>query len=326
MYKKSIIGVMLFALAIVPGAYAFADNDHEDVHTTSATSLEIQDIDNQIKNLKDQIEMLQKKRAELLASSGNTKKEEKNNSKKYCREFRSQLRQGMKDDDVIALQEYLAEDSSLYPEGLVTGFFGPATRAALIRFQLKNGVEGVGELGPQTRALLMMKIKTRCGTVVLPSVPITFPTSTQATSTSGLFKITLCHKPGTIDQQTLDVPISAYFGHLQHGDKIGSCTTTPPTPTDTTPPVLSELSAQNIGGAGATIHWLSNEAATSKVWYATTTNLTGAPMVENTSLVTTHDVVLSGLTASTTYYYMIESKDAAGNTSTSSQTSFSTTN
>ncbi|MEK7473486.1 MAG: serine hydrolase [Patescibacteria group bacterium] len=59
--------------------------------------------------------------------------------------------------DVRRLQEILARDSEVYPEGLVTGRFLPLTLAAVKRFQVKHGVAkpgvlGYGVVGPATRA------------------------------------------------------------------------------------------------------------------------------------------------------------------------------
>jgi hypothetical protein len=36
-------------------------------------------------------------------------------------------------------------------------------------------------------------------------------------------KVTICHKPGTPDEQTKEVPKSAVNGHLGHGDQLGPC-------------------------------------------------------------------------------------------------------
>lgn len=320
LYTKGIIALLVLGFVAGPVSYVSAHDDDNDAAMASSPSPEVQQINQQIKNLQSQIDDLKKKRATLL---GNIK-EEKKEQKKFCREFRKQLRSGMKDDEVEALQEALIAESLLSADAM-TGFFGPMTRAALIKFQTQNGLPGAGEVGPATRALLMMKLKTRCGTINLPSIPVNFPTSTTSTTTGNVIKLTMCHKPGTNEQQTIEIPISAYFGHLQHGDKLGACGTTPP-PADVTAPVLTELSAQNVATTSAKIRWVSNEPATSKVWYATSTNLSGAAMIENTSLVSVHEIMLTSLNASTTYYYKVESKDAAGNIATSSSASFTTTN
>ena len=51
-------------------------------------------------------------------------------------------------------------------------------------------------------------------------------------------KVTICHKPGTPDEQTKAVSQSAVDRHLDHGDRLGACetptTTTTETPTTTT--------------------------------------------------------------------------------------------
>ena len=46
----------------------------------------------------------------------------------------------------------------------------------------------------------------------------------------------------------------------------------------------------------------------------------------NGTLLTNHSVNLASLTASTTYYIVVASKDAVNNLATSSQTSFTTSN
>src|SRR5918998_2855002 len=51
-------------------------------------------------------------------------------------------------------------------------------------------------------------------------------------------KVTICHKPGTPAEKTMEVPKSAVDGHLRHGDHRGPCetetTTTTAAPTTTT--------------------------------------------------------------------------------------------
>ena len=64
--------------------------------------------------------------------------------------------------EVRCLQEFLkVQSQEIYPEGLVTGFFGPLTRAAVIRFQEKYAQDillplglkkGTGFVGPSTRS------------------------------------------------------------------------------------------------------------------------------------------------------------------------------
>ncbi len=61
--------------------------------------------------------------------------------------FTTFLRVGMNNQDVTKLQTFLSRDTSLYPEGLVTGYFGPLTEQAAIRFQEKYANEILKPLG-----------------------------------------------------------------------------------------------------------------------------------------------------------------------------------
>lgn len=63
-------------------------------------------------------------------------------------------------DDVSLVQRWLSQDTTIYPEGLVTGYFGPLTLSAVKKFQTKHGIAtdgepGYGIVGPKTRAKLM---------------------------------------------------------------------------------------------------------------------------------------------------------------------------
>lgn len=71
----------------------------------------------------------------------------------------SYMKSDSKGDDVKKLQKILAQDKSVYPEGLITGYFGPMTLSAVKKFQVKYGIakpgdDGYGHVGPKTRAVL----------------------------------------------------------------------------------------------------------------------------------------------------------------------------
>lgn len=71
-----------------------------------------------------------------------------------------QLDPGSRDGEVRLLQEFLAKDPSVYPEGLVTGYYGPLTTAAVGRFQRKYDIYPSGHVGPETAAKINELIKT----------------------------------------------------------------------------------------------------------------------------------------------------------------------
>ncbi|OHA20568.1 MAG: hypothetical protein A2849_03090 [Candidatus Taylorbacteria bacterium RIFCSPHIGHO2_01_FULL_51_15] len=78
----------------------------------------------------------------------------------------SQLDFGDRGPEVTELQAYLATSASIYPEGLVTGYFGQLTKAAVERFQTAQGIisqgtpatTGYGRVGPLTQAAINTKL------------------------------------------------------------------------------------------------------------------------------------------------------------------------
>ena len=93
-------------------------------------------------------------------------------------------------------------------------------------------------------------------------------------------------------------------------------------PSDTTPPVISNVQATAITASGATITWSTDEPADSVVEYGLTTSYGSS--VSNTTDVTNHSLPLTGLTGNTLYHYRVKSTDAAGNMTTSADHSFQT--
>lgn len=63
----------------------------------------------------------------------------------------SQLDPGENNADVTSLQTFLKDNASVYPEGLVTGYFGSLTTLAVNRFQALYGFEQASRVGPLTR-------------------------------------------------------------------------------------------------------------------------------------------------------------------------------
>jgi len=92
---------------------------------------------------------------------------------------------------------------------------------------------------------------------------------------------------------------------------------------DTQPPIISSVAATSITASAATIDWNTDEASDSQVEYGLTTSY-GNTTPLNASLVISHSVSLSGLSANTLYHYRVRSKDAAGNLATSADGTFTT--
>lgn len=65
-------------------------------------------------------------------------------------QLKSELQYGMAGTDVALLQEYLAGDRKIYPEAIITGYFGSLTKNAVQRFQNNACIEPTGSVGPKT--------------------------------------------------------------------------------------------------------------------------------------------------------------------------------
>ncbi len=281
--------------------------------STKAVEVSTTSLEEFIQLLKQQIEALRVKILELqedLVSLKDAKKEVKEVTKEIKETIRinKRLWRGMSNEDVRLLQEILATDPEIYPEGLITGYFGPLTERAVKRFQKKMGVEQVGLVGPKTLAKINELL-------------------TEGAGSSGKVPPGLLIAPG-IQKKISFVPQPLPGQELPPGiakklevDEVA--TSTP----DITSPVISEISATSTIATSTRVTWVTDEEADSKVWYSTSTQFvitTSTLMVSSSALVTNHDLTLSDLTATTTYYYMVSSSDGEGNAATSSEQSLTT--
>lgn len=285
---------MLVGILAIP-TFAFAQST-----TTPQTTEQLQA---QMTSLLAQISALQ---AQLK-----TVKEQATQVQKDLKLTRS-LSLGSEGDDVKSLQQWLSQFPDIYPEGKVTGHYGKLTEKAIKRYQKKYGLEQAGRIGPKTRE----HMNNMWG----HDKDDKKDNKDDDNDGKGKGKIEVCH-----EGHTITVAERALKAHLAHGDVKGECGTATTTP-DTTAPIISNISATPTT-TSALVSWTTNEVANSKVLYATTSPVVGAGnvlAVENASNVTSHSLMLTGLTASTTYYYIVISKDAAGNTATSTQGSFVT--
>jgi len=92
---------------------------------------------------------------------------------------------------------------------------------------------------------------------------------------------------------------------------------------DNTGPVISSITSGTPATTIATTTWTTNESANSQVAYGLT-NAYGATTTLDATMVTSHSVVLTGLTAGTVYHYRVVSTDASGNTTYSTDNTFTT--
>lgn len=103
----------------------------------------IKQLQARIEELKRQIAQLQMQRALQITYQ----------SSSSCSLFTNDLYYGMNSNEVKCLQQFLANlGSDIYPEKLITGYYGPLTTAAVKRYQAKYNLPQTGYFGPLTRA------------------------------------------------------------------------------------------------------------------------------------------------------------------------------
>lgn len=186
----------------------------------------------------------------------------------YAATISTNLSFGSRGASVIELQRFLAADPAIYPQGLVTGYFGPLTRAAVARYQTRVGITPtLGIVGPITR-----------------------------THINGMLALGLGAN-GAIGGAAPDV---------------------------NAPLISGEGVATSTGSA--TIFWKTSEPARHRVLYNTIFPFlySTAPNVVSGSINEQASLTLTGLAPNTTYFYVLESTDLAGNVMLTSARTFRT--
>lgn len=199
------------------------------------------------------------------------------------------LRVGSRGSEVVVIQTLLKGIPDIYPEGLVTGYFGKATEAAVKRFQKKYGLEQVGFTGPKTREKL--------NTLLVVLIPAAVPTPSAV----------LAPAPAITPAPT-PTPVLP---------------STPLVPADVTPPVVRLLTAGSIAKDRVVVSWVTNEPGDSRVEYGMNAIYDNIPLVDAT-FSKSHMVRITGLASGVSYGFRVTSRDAAGNTSISDNMAFRT--
>ena len=156
-YKKISFLFLLACVMLTPSAFVSAD--HTNAHT-------IETLQAQITSLMAQIADLQKRIADSTEGNGGSTRVP-TIVPAVCPRFTYNFYLGMDDTEtggqVTELQNILAADSEIYPEALITGYYGPLTEQAVRRYQKRHSIvssgspdtTGYGVVGPATRGKLV---------------------------------------------------------------------------------------------------------------------------------------------------------------------------
>lgn len=217
-------------------------------------------------------------------------------------------------------------------DGVNTGTAKPGYTPYTYPHPLRNGTTTTPPPPPDTSA---PSIPTNLSANAISSsqINLSWNASTDDTAVSGyrVFRggtqiatvaATTYSNTGLTAATTYVYAVAAYDAAGNVSGQSASVSATTLAVADTTPPIISAISATNISTSGATITWTTNEPSDSLVRYGTTPYTGSTPL--NATLVTSHTVTLTGLVAGTLYNYRVESKDASGNLATSGNFTFTT--
>lgn len=109
-----------------------------------------------------------------------------------------QLDIGDRNSEVTELQTYLSTNATIYPERLVTGYFGQLTKAAVERFQTAQGIvsqgtpatTGYGRVGPITMARINSLLGSGTGQSSWDASPTLHNPVVQRSNTNATFSWT----------------------------------------------------------------------------------------------------------------------------------------
>jgi LmbE family N-acetylglucosaminyl deacetylase/regulation of enolase protein 1 (concanavalin A-like superfamily) len=113
-------------------------------------------------------------------------------------------------------------------------------------------------------------------------------------------------------------PAPAFTGRVDHFRVISA---PPPPVVDTTPPVISGLTA-SPGSVAATVTWTTDESAMSSVAFGPTAAY--GSTVSSSTLAQTHRALLRDLACGTEYHFQVRARDAAGNETVRPDATFTT--
>lgn len=152
----------------------------------AASADQISDLQAQVKVLTQLVQQLQQKKTAIAPAASAS-----------CSAITT-MGPGSSGAGVSQLQQFLARDSSIYPEGKITGYYGTLTQAAVQRFQGKNGIvssgtpssTGYGRAGPKT----LVAILAQCG----DTAPSTVGTTGGSDTVGGFIQVSPVSGPAPL--------------------------------------------------------------------------------------------------------------------------------
>jgi subtilase family protein/Big-like domain-containing protein/purple acid phosphatase-like protein len=153
-------------------------------------------------------------------------------------------------------------------------------------------------------------------------------TGPQTAAFRGTINLATVNSLGVLQVANGDTVTLTYID-ANNGQGGTNVTVTATATVDCAPPVISNVQTSNIGARNATVTFSTDETARGTVRWGTSCGaLTNS--ASEAAFVTSHSIVINGLSPNTTYFYAVDAADPAGNSSTNNNGgacfSFSTPN
>ncbi|MDO8557515.1 MAG: peptidoglycan-binding protein [Candidatus Jorgensenbacteria bacterium] len=172
MNKKIYIAVFALVIFVLPYQVGFAQ--------TATSTASIEELQTLIQTLQAQVTALQAQIATLNIGNVQTITD----SSVLVIPDNNPISRGSVGSVVSEVQKALKDLPDIYPEGLVTGYLGPLTEAAIKRFQEQHSIEATGEVDGETLSRIRREASTRKAnppsgtTTAVPAIPGRGATST----------------------------------------------------------------------------------------------------------------------------------------------------
>ncbi|MEM9336808.1 MAG: peptidoglycan-binding domain-containing protein [Patescibacteria group bacterium] len=125
--------------------------------STYTPAAHAQDMDGALERMDEIIAEMQALRAEFAQLAGSVSAQpagQVQGAQTSSIGFTESLEVGETNDDIAWIQKLLATDEAIYPDGIVSGFYGPKTVEAIRNLQNRFGLDPVGVIGPATQTIL----------------------------------------------------------------------------------------------------------------------------------------------------------------------------
>lgn len=146
-YKQTTVPALLIAAFVLVGASSVQAQETNDDQVSMETIQQLQQLQQEVEKLQDSLSAQVNNQGQVEGIADIPEDSTINYDIETSTEV---LQRGDRGESVQLLQEILAEDDSIYPEGLVTGYYGSLTAQAVSRLQERVGVEATGKISLDT--------------------------------------------------------------------------------------------------------------------------------------------------------------------------------